>query len=68
MHSNANIQKVNAAPIPFNIIGVNHPTINTPIHSVNVATDIALPRMLLGYISPIITQQIGPKENAKQEI
>ena len=68
MQSNANIQKVKAAPIPFNIIGVNHPTINTPIHSVNVATDIALPLMLLGYISPIITQQIGPKENAKQDM
>lgn len=62
------IQKVMAPPINFSINGVNWVISTTPIHRTTVAKDIAIPRVLVGKISEIITQGIGPKEDAKEAI
>ena len=61
----AKIQKVVAPPAFSNKTGVNCVISTTPIHRVKVAKDMAIPRVLVGNISEMITQGIGPRDEAK---
>lgn len=63
-----NIQKVTAPPNVLRKNGVNCVMATTPIHKTNVARDIAMPRILVGKISDIKTQGMGPNETAKLAI
>src|SRR5690606_22079803 len=61
-----NIQKVNAPPMFCNKMGVSWVIKTTPVQRTTVQNDMATPRILVGNISEMITQGIGPKEVAKQ--
>ena len=60
-----NIEKVGAPPKFLSMIGVSCVISTTPIHNTTVANDMAIPLVLVGNISEIITHGIGPREDAK---
>ena len=68
MAFNINNQKVKAPPIASIKMGKNCVTKTIDSQSVRTVTDIAMPLILLGKISEIITQGIGPNEAPKQAI
>ena len=57
--------KVKAPPIFSRRIGVNCVINRTPIHRTRVQNDIAMPRVLVGNISDMMTQGMGPSDEAK---
>ncbi len=63
-----NNQKVKGSPRPSFIIGKRRVTMKLAAQLERVAIDAARPRILLGYISEIITHTTGPKEAAKLAI
>ncbi len=62
----AKSQNMLAAPALLSSQGTNCPTIATAIHNISVHIATARARTSVGNISFIITQVMGPNENAKQ--
>lgn len=61
-----NSQKVYDGPRSLNSTGVNCDMSITPTHSTITHMDMATPRTFVGKISEMITQGIGPNDDAKQ--